>query len=200
MTNRPNHSNRAIGKNRFHRRRPYWHYCKQLKKFDSRCWSKYSRLNPIQRNNSAAKPVFFASQNDEDPFTCCKAKNENLAELKQTNELFVDSGCSNRINFKLIVVKGGSVGRLWVRWFYFGGSAKLIQIIYHAALSSKREDVLRKWVCAAAHMCHFSKIYRRQFTVECWQDAKLMITERQKGSMLTTGVSKAEMEAEIISN
>ena len=99
LSNQPKHSNRTPGNNRFQRRRPYCHHCKQHGHFESRCWTKYPHLDPIHRNSSSAKPALIANQSDEDPFICLMAKYENSSEPKRSNKWFVDSGCSNHMTF-----------------------------------------------------------------------------------------------------
>ena len=98
LTSQPKHCNRPSDNNRFNRRRLYCHHCKQPGHFESRCWTNYPHLDPVQKNNST-KPALIASQSDEDPFISLMAKYENSSQSKHTDKWFVDSGCSNHMTF-----------------------------------------------------------------------------------------------------
>lgn len=99
VSNFNNHSHRNLRNHRNSRNRPHCTHCKLPGHLESRCWTKYPHLNPVNRNKSDSKPAFIANQSDEDPVVCLMAKYEEANEPKNSDKWFVDSGCSNHMTY-----------------------------------------------------------------------------------------------------
>ena len=75
LTTQPNQQS---ANDRFTRRRPYCNCCKGLGHNESKCWTKFTHLNPPQENKSTSRPALFANQSDEDPTVRLIAKEQAL--------------------------------------------------------------------------------------------------------------------------
>ena len=76
--------------------RPFCEYCKKLGHLESKCWKKFPHLNPHKKKAISA---FIASHTDDDPVVCLVAKYQKAGIPEESQDWFIDSGCSNHMTY-----------------------------------------------------------------------------------------------------
>ena len=77
-----------------HRSRPKCDYCGKIGHKESRCWKKFPEKNPHKR-----KPALVAALPEEDEIVCLMAKYKNNSSPNNSEDWYIDSGCSNHMIF-----------------------------------------------------------------------------------------------------
>ena len=87
------------------RSRPKCDFCGKLGHRESRCWKKFPEKNPHKR-----KPALVATLTDEEPVICLMTKYSSQGISKNSEDWYIDSGCSNHMTFNKSLFSSYSSG------------------------------------------------------------------------------------------
>ena len=77
-------------------RRPICSHCGKVGHVEKRCWKKFPNLNPHLKNKISSALIANANE-DEEAAICLIANYENAGAAKNTDDWFIDSGCSHHM-------------------------------------------------------------------------------------------------------